>query len=148
MTDIDHSAGRRSGRLVLGAYTGFNVVLLLSACSFLWLQRSRAYHHGIAPNTSVGFRSQHTLASLRGWYVAQRVGFSFAATAATVVAVIVVVAIAVAVVRGMNPVWIPVIPIVGGVAVGVCLVLAGHRADGAAAVVETPPATSAPPGST
>ena len=57
--------------------------------------------------------------------------------------VAVFVIIAVAIVRRLNPMWILVVPILGGVAVGVCLVIAGHRADHAAISVETPAPASA-----
>ena len=141
--DIDQTVNARYGRIVLGLYAGFNGLLLLAACAILWWFNARAHRHGIAPNTTLGFRSQHTLASLHGWYVAQRVGFHFAAVATTVITVAVLVAIAVAFIRRLNPMWILVMPILGGVAVGVCVVLAGHRADHAAISVETPPPASA-----
>ena len=141
--DIDQTVNARYGRIVLGLYAGFNGLLLLAASAILWWLNARAHRHGIAPNTTLGFRSQHTLASLHGWYVAQRVGFHFAAVATTVITVAVLVAIAVAFIRRLNPMWILVMPILGGVAVGVCVVLAGHRADHAAISVETPASASA-----
>jgi hypothetical protein len=48
-------------------------LLLLVACAVGWFFAARANHHGIAPNTTLGFRSQHTLASVHGWYVAGNV---------------------------------------------------------------------------
>lgn len=40
-------------------------------------------------------------------------------------------------VRRSNPMWMLILPIIGGIAVGVCFVIAGHRADHAAISVET-----------
>jgi len=141
--DIDQTANARIGRIVLGVYAGFNGLLLVIACGVLWWLNTRAHHHGISPNTSLGFRSQHTLSSLHGWYVAQRVGFHFAAIAVTVITVAVLAVLAVAFVRRLNPMWVLLVPILGGIATGLCVVLAGHQADHAAISVETPPAHSA-----
>jgi hypothetical protein len=141
--DIDQTANARIGRIVLGVYAGFNAVLLVAVCGFLWLFNARAHRHGISPNTHLGFRTQHTLASLHGWYVGQRVGFHFAAIAVTVITVAVLAVLAVAFVGRLNPMWLLIVPVLGGIAVGVCIVLAGHRADHAAITVETPPAHSA-----
>src|ERR1700761_1861592 len=101
----------RYGRIVLGIYTALNGLLLIVGCAGAWFFNARANSHGIAPNTTLGFRSQHTLASLHGWYVAQRVGFHFAAVAATVITVAVFVIVAVALVRRLNPMWILVVPV-------------------------------------
>jgi hypothetical protein len=141
--NIDQTANARYGRIVLGVYAGFNGLLLVVACGVLWWLNARAHRHGISPNTSLGFRSQHTLASLHGWYVAQRVGFHFAAVAVTVITVAVLAVLAVAFVRRLNPMWVLIVPILGGIAAGVCIALAGHRADHAAITVETPTSRSA-----
>lgn len=44
--------------------------------------------------------------------------------------------------RRLNPVWIVIVPVIGGIAVGVCFMIAGQRADHAAICVETPTAES------
>jgi hypothetical protein len=135
---IDQTANARYGRIILGLYAALNAVLLVGVSAVLWYFNARAHSHGISPNAQLGFRTQHTLASLHGWYVAQRAGFHFAAVAATVITVIVLAFIAIAAVRRLNPWWILLVPALGGVAVGVCLVVAGHRADAAAVSVEMP----------
>jgi hypothetical protein len=135
---IDQATNARYGRIIVGLYVGLNAALLIGTSAVLWTFNSRAHSHGISPNGQFGFRTQHTLSSLRGWYVAQRAGFHFAAVAATVITVIVLALIVIAVVRRLNPLWLLLIPVLGGVAVGVSLVLAGHRADHAAVSVETP----------
>lgn len=101
--------------------------------------------HGIPPNPTLGFRSQHTLASLHGWYVAQRVGFHFAAVATSVVTAAVFAIIEVLYIRRSNPMWILIVPVIGGIAVGVCFIIAGQRADQAAISIETPGAFGAQP---
>jgi hypothetical protein len=140
---IDQTANARCGRIILGLYAGLNAVLLVGVSAVLWYFNARAHSHGISPNAQLGFRTQHTLASLRGWYVAQRAGFHFAAVAATVITVIVLALIAIAAVRRLNPWWILLVPAFGGVAVGVSLVLAGHQADHAAVSVEMPSKSAA-----
>jgi hypothetical protein len=139
---IDQTADARYGRIILGLYAGLNAVLLVGVSAVLWYFNARAHSHGISPNAQLGFRTQHTLASLHGWYVAQRAGFHLAAVAATVITVIVLAFIAIAAVRRLNPWWILLVPALGGVAVGVCLVVAGHRADAAAVSVEMPRSAS------
>jgi hypothetical protein len=133
----------RYGRIVLGIYAAVNGLLLIAVCASTWFFTARANSHGIAPNTTLGFRSQHTLASLHGWYVAQRVGFHFAAVANTVIAAAVFTVVAVAFIRRWNAAWILVAPIFGGIAVGVCFMIAGQRADQAAISVETSAAPTA-----
>jgi hypothetical protein len=144
--DIDQATNARYGRIVLGIYAVINAVTLIGAAIGLWVLSARANHRGIAPNTSLGFRTQHTLASLHGWYVGQRVGFRFAAISTTVIAVAVLVVLAAALLRGRKLWWIVPVPIVGGIAVGVAMVIAGQRAEHAAITVERPAATSAVPG--
>ncbi|HEY1842466.1 MAG TPA: hypothetical protein VGG53_20060 [Mycobacterium sp.] len=82
------------------------------------------------------------MASLHGWYVAQRVGFHFAAVATTVITVAVLVVVVVAYARRLNPMWIMIGPVVGGLAVGGCMIIAGQRADRAAVAVENAAAYS------
>jgi hypothetical protein len=132
----DQTPNARYGRITLRIWTASNAVLLLAASAGLWVFAARANRRGIQPNTSLGFRSQHTLASLQGWYVAQRAGFHFAAIATTLVTVAVLVIVAVAYVRRLNPMWIMIVPAIGGLAVGACLIIAGQRADRAAVAVE------------
>jgi hypothetical protein len=139
---IDATVNARYGRIVLGLYAGFNALLLIGACAVLWYFNGQAHDHGISPNAKVGFRTQHTLASLHGWYVAQRAGFHFAAIAATVITVVVFVLVALAAVRRLSALWILIVPIVGGLAIGGCLILAGHKADAAAVSVEKPAAAA------
>jgi hypothetical protein len=139
----DQTTNARYGRIVLGSYTAFNGLLLIAACAGSWFLAARADSHGIAPNTSFGFRSQQTLASLHGWYAAQRVGFHFAAVANTVIAAAVFAVIAVAFIRRWNAAWMLVAPIIGGIAVGVCFMIAGQRANHAAVSVETSAAPTA-----
>lgn len=138
--DIDQTPNARYGRIVLRIYAALNGLLLIVTCAGLWFFAVRANSHGIPPNRSLGFRSQHTLASLHGWYVAQRVGFHFVAVAVTVVTAVVLVIITVAYIRRLNPMWILIVPIIGGIAVGVCFMIAGQKADHAAISVETPKA--------
>jgi hypothetical protein len=133
----------RYGRIVLGIYAALNGLLLIVVSVSAWFFAARANSHGIAPNTTLGFRSQHTLASLHGWYVAQRVGFHFVAVAATVITVAVFAIVAVAFIRRLNALWILIVPVIGAIAMAVCFTIAGHRADHAAISVETPPSTSA-----
>jgi hypothetical protein len=139
------TANARYGRIVLGIYVALNGLLLIVACAGAWFFAARSNRHGIAPNTTLGFRSQHTLASLHGWYVAQRVGFHFVAVAATVITVAVFAIVAVALIRRLNALWIFIVPVIGAIALVVCFVIAGQRADRAAISVETSPSTSAAP---
>lgn len=44
--------------------------------------------------------------------------------------------VAVAYIRRLNPTWIMLVPAIGGLAVGGCLIVAGQRADHAASAVE------------
>lgn len=120
MTYTGDTANARYGRIVLGGYAALNGVLLVSVCVGTWILNAHANRHGIAPSTTVGFRSEHTLTSLHGWYVAQRVGFHFAAISTTIITVAVVGIVAVAFARRLNAVWILIVPIVGGLAVGAC----------------------------
>jgi hypothetical protein len=134
--NIDQAANARYGKIVLVSYTVFNGLMLIVACAGSWFLAARANSHGIAPNTSLGFRSQNTLASLHRWYVAQRVGFHFAAIANTIITAAVFAVVAVAFIRRWNAAWILVTPIIGGIAVGVCFMIAGQQADRAAISVE------------
>jgi hypothetical protein len=143
MTYTGETANARYGRIVLGSYAALNALLLLVVCAGAWILTARANSHGLAPSTTLGFRSEHTLTSLHGWYVAQRVGFHFVAISATVITVAVFAIVAVAFVRRLNAMWILIVPIVGGLAIGACVMIAGQRADHAATTVETPPAHSA-----
>jgi hypothetical protein len=133
----DQTPNARYGRITLRIYMALNGLLLIIVCAGLWFFAARANSHGIPPNTSLGFRSQHSLASLHGWYVAQRVGFHFAAVADTVITVAVFALVAVAYIRRLNPMWILIVPVIGGLAVGVCFMIAGHYADKSAISVET-----------
>lgn len=133
----------RYGRIVLRSYAALNAVLLLVTSIGAWVLDAQANRHGIAPSTTVGFRSEHTLTSLHGWYVAQRVGFHFAAVSVTVITVLVLGTLGVAYARRLNAFWILAVPIVGGLAIGACLLIAGRQADHAAATVEAPPAKHA-----
>lgn len=138
MTYTGETPNARYGRIVLGSYTAFNGLMLVGVSVGAWILNSRAHSHGIAPNTTLGFRSEHTLTSLHGWYVAQRVGFQFAAISATVITVAVLATVAVAFLRRLNAMWILIVPVVGGIALGGCVMIAGQRADHAAISVETP----------
>lgn len=143
--NIDETANARYGRLVLSIYAAFNGLLLIAVCAGLWFFSARANSHGIPPNTNLGFRSQHTLASLRGWYIAQRVGFHFAAIADTIITAAVFMIMAAVFFRRLNPMWILIVPIIGGITVGVCLIIAGHQADEAAISIERSAAPKAEP---
>jgi hypothetical protein len=61
----------------------------------------------------------------------------FAAVASTVITAAVFAIVAVAYTRRVNPMWILIVPVVGGIAVAVCFMIAGQRADHAAISVET-----------
>jgi hypothetical protein len=124
----------------LRVYLAINAVLLVGVCVFLWVLAGRADNHGISPNESLGFRSQSTLTSLHGWYVGQRVGFHFAAVAATLIVVAAFALVIVVFVRRRSPAWILLIPALAGLGIGLCMVAAGQRADKAATSVETPKA--------
>ena len=113
-------------------YAGLNGLLLVVVCAGLWLLAARSSSNGIPPNASVGFRDQHTLASVPGWYAAQRVGFHVAALADTIVTAVVFAILAVAYSRRFNPIWIVIVPVIGGLAIAVCVMIAGHQADRAA----------------
>jgi hypothetical protein len=121
----------------LRVYLAINAVLLVGVCVFLWVLAGRADNHGISPNESLGFRSQSTLTSLHGWYVGQRVGFHFAAVAATLIVVAAFALVIVVFVRRRSPAWILLIPALAGLGIGLCMVAAGQRADKAATSVET-----------
>jgi hypothetical protein len=144
MTYTGETTNARYGRIVLRSYAALNALLLIAVCVGAWLLNAQANHHGIAPSTTLGFRSEHTLTSLHGWYVAQRVGFHFAAISTTVVTALVLGIVAVAFTRRLNALWILIVPIIGGLAIGGCVMIAGQRADQAAVTVETPPKSSAP----
>jgi hypothetical protein len=135
--NIDQTANARYGKIVLVSYAALNGLPLIVVCAGSWFLAARASSHAIAPNTSLGFRSQHTLASLHGWYVAQRVGFRFAAIGATIVTSAVFAIVGVAFIRRSNPMWILIVPAIGGLAVAGCFMIAGHYADKAAISVET-----------
>ncbi len=105
----------------------------------LWLLAVRSSSNGIPPNTNLGFRTEHTLASAQGWYAAQPVGFHLAAVADSVITVAVFAIVAVLYIRRFNPRWILVVPVIGGIAVAVCFVIAGHYADQAATSTATTP---------
>jgi hypothetical protein len=126
----------RYGRITIRIYAGLNLLLLVVVCAGLWFFVAKADSHGIAPNTSLGFRSQHTLASLHGWYVAQRVGFHFAAIGTTIITAAVFAIVAVVYIRRLNPMWVMIVPIIGAIAVAVCFMIAGQKADHAAVSVE------------
>jgi hypothetical protein len=130
--NIESTANAQYGRIVLVSYAALNGALLILVCAVLWFFAARANSDAIAPNTSLGFRSQHTLASLHGWYVAQRAGFHFAVVADTIVTVAVFAIVAWAFIRHLNPMWILITPIIGGIAIVMCLVIAGQKADHAA----------------
>jgi hypothetical protein len=53
--------------------------MLVGICGGMWVLAVAADSHGIPSNTNLEPRSQHTPASLHGWYVAQRVAFHVAA---------------------------------------------------------------------
>ena len=139
--NTDEVRGARYGKITLLVYLAFNGLLLLVGCVALWVFAARANGRGIPPNTTLGFRSQHTMASLRGWYVAQRVGFHFTAVAATIVTVVVFALVAVAFIRRSSPLWFLMVPVIGELAIAICFTIAGQRADSAAIAVE--PAVSA-----
>ncbi|WP_293003243.1 hypothetical protein [Mycobacterium sp.] len=134
------AANARYGRIIMGVYTLVNVVLLVSLVVGAWIFTGRAHHHEIAPNTTLGFRSQATLASLHGWYVAQRVGFQFVAIAATAVTAAVLATIVIAYLRGPKPLWIFAAPAIGAAVIALSFMIAGERADAAATHIETPAA--------
>jgi hypothetical protein len=134
--NIDPEVNARYGKLTIGSYLGVNAFLLIVVAGGSWFFASRANNRGIPPNTSLGFRSQYTLSSLHGWYVAQRVGFHFVAVATTVIAVIVFAVVAFAFIRRSNPMWMLFVPLVGDLAIAGCFIIAGQRADQAAISVE------------
>lgn len=139
-THTNETPNARYGSVGLRIYAVLNALLLVGVCVFLWLLAARADNHGISPNESLGFRSQSTLASLHGWYVAQRVGFHFAAVAATLIVVAAFALVIVVYVRPRSRAWILLIPALAGLGIGLCMVVAGQRADKAAISVETPKA--------
>ena len=63
----DQTPNARYGRMMLRIWTASNGLLLIVVSAGLWFFAARANSHGIPPNTSLGFRSQQTLASLHGW---------------------------------------------------------------------------------
>lgn len=131
------AANARYGRIVMGIYTALNLLLLTGVSAGTWILTVRARHHGIAPNTTLGFRTQATLASLHGWYVAQRVGFQFVAVSTTIVTAVVLAVIVVAHTRHKNPLWIFLAPALGAAVIAISFMIAGQRADAAATRVET-----------
>jgi NO-binding membrane sensor protein with MHYT domain len=68
--------------------------------------------------------------------VAQRVGFRFAAVANTVIVAAVFAIVGVAFIRRSNPMWILIVPAIGGLGVAGCFMSAGHYANMAAISVE------------
>lgn len=134
--DVDPAVNGRYGRMTIGLYLGVNAFLLILISGGSWFFAARANNRGIAPNTSLGFRSQYTLSSLHGWYVAQRVGFHFAAVAATAITCAVFAIVAIAFFRRSNPMWMLFIPVIGDLAIAGCFIVAGQRADQAAISVE------------
>jgi hypothetical protein len=118
-------------------YAALNGLLLILGCAVLWYLAARSSSNGIPPNTSLGFRDQHTLASAQGWYAAQRVGFHLTAVVDTVITAVALAIAAVAYVRRFHPIWILIIPAIGGLAIAVCFMIAGHYADQAAILVAT-----------
>jgi hypothetical protein len=134
----------RDGRLSLGIYLVINLMLLFVVCAGSWFFAAKANHHGIPPNTSLGFRSEHTLASLHGWYVAQRVGFHTAAVTSTISTAAVLAAIAVAATKSLNRFWFLIIPVIGGLVIAICFLIAGQQADRAAISVEPSSAAIVP----
>jgi len=141
--NIDPEVNARYGKLTIGWYLAVNAFLLVVVAGGSWFFAARANSRGIPPNTALGFRSQHTLSSLHGWYVAQRVGFHFVAVAATVIAVIVFSVVTFAFIRRSNPMWMLFVPVVGDLAIVVCFIIAGQHADQAAISVEKPAALGA-----
>lgn len=135
---VDQARNSRDRKASLRIYTAAHAVLLAAICIGMWILTARANSRGIQPNATLGFRSQATLASLRGWYVAQRVGFHFVAIGVTAITVAVYVALAFVFIRRSSPMWILIVPIIGGIAIGGCFLIAGQRADKAATSVETP----------
>ncbi len=138
--NIDQARNPRYNKASLVVYTAVHALLLTSVCIGVWILAARASGRGIQPNATLGFRSQATLASLRGWYAAQRVGFHFAAIGVTVITAAVFIALAFVFIRRSSPMWILIAPVIGGIAVGGCFLIAGQRADKAAVSVETPKA--------
>jgi xanthine/uracil permease len=59
------------------------------------------------------------------------------AIAVTIVTVAVFAIVAVTFIRRLNAAWILIVPIIGGIAAGVCLLIAGQKSDHAAISVET-----------
>lgn len=117
---------------VIHFYAALNVLLLIATCAGLWFLAARSSSNSIPPNTTLGFRDQHTVASMQGWYAGQRVGFHFAAIAATIVTATVLAFLAVAYANHLKPMWILIIPVIGEIALVVCFVIAGRHADQAA----------------
>jgi hypothetical protein len=99
---------------IIHFYVAFHAVLLIAVSVGLWCLAARSSRHAVAPNTHLGFRSQHTLVSAQGWFVAQRVGFRFAAIAVTIVAAVVLAVVALAYGRRLNTMWLLIIPVIGG----------------------------------
>jgi hypothetical protein len=138
---FDPAVNARYGRITISWFLAFHALLLIVVSAGSWYFAARANGHGIAPNTELGFRSQYTLSSLHGWYVAQRVGFHFVAIGTTAVAVVVFAAVAFAFVRRSNPMWMFFVPVIGNLAIAACFIIAGQHADQAAIAVENPAAS-------
>lgn len=136
------AANARYGRIIMGIYTAVNLLMLIGVSAATWILTVRAHHHGIAPNTTLGFRTQATLASLHGWYVAQRVGFQFVAVSATIVTAAVLTVVVVAYTRRNHPLWIFLAPALGAAVIAISFMVAGQRADAAATRAETTAAHS------
>lgn len=141
------AANARYGRIVIRFYVAFHGLLLTVVCVGVWFLAARSNSNGIPPNTSLGFRTQHTLASAQGWYAAQRVGFHIGAVAVTVITAAMVAVVAVAYIRRLNPMWILIAPVIGGLAIAASFMIAGRYADHAATTITTDDGPQAAPAS-
>jgi hypothetical protein len=135
--NIDQTVNARYGKIVLVSYAALNGLLLIVVCAGSWFLAARANGHGIAPNTSLGFRSQHTLASCTDG-TSHRGSDSDLPRSLTPSLNRGVRDRRSGIIRRSNPMWILIVHAIGGRAVAGCFMIAGRYADKAAISVETP----------
>lgn len=122
-------------RILISVYLLTNALLFGGISITLWILWGRARDHKIPPGTTLGFRSQETLASAKAWYAAQDIAFQFAAIGTTAVTLAVVATMAAGQIRRWSMFWSLVIPVGGWLAVAVCVLLAGWQADAMATAI-------------